>query len=107
MSAVITLWTDSTTSQGNAPSDKNHVLGEVYTWLNIFLKYKDVNSLVIIFVLNCNVHIDELVQHCGNFSALAMEFLQSCTMPLCYKFIEAQRSWLISNANMYGLVQHW
>ena len=27
------------------------------------------------------VHIDGLVQNCGNSSALAMELLQSCTEP--------------------------
>ena len=34
--------------------------------------------------LRFHVHVDGLVQDCGNSSALAMELLQSCTKPLMY-----------------------
>ena len=31
------------------------------------------------------IHIDGLVQNCNNYSALAMELLQSCTKPSIYE----------------------
>ena len=34
-----------------------------------------------------NWHVDGLVQDCSNFSALAMELLQSCTKPSMYCFL--------------------
>ena len=34
--------------------------------------------------LHFHVHVDVLVQDCGNYNALAMELLQSCTKPSMY-----------------------